>query len=61
MKFTEEIVEVAGAGSFVAFDGKQLLELSVALLKNTAIGTFSDMALNVARDGLSEAPVGEVV
>ena len=61
VKFAEEIVEIVWAGSLVAFNGEQLLELPVALLEDPAVGTFSDMALHIARDGLGEPPVGEIV
>ena len=61
VKFTEEIIEVRGTGSFVTFDGEQLLEALLALLENSAIGTFRQMPLDIHRDRLSEPSVGEVV
>ena len=61
VKFTEEIIEVRGTGSFVTFDGEQLLEAMLALLEDPAIGTFCQMSLHIQRDHLSETSVGEVV
>ena len=61
MKLAEEIIEVIRAGCFMPFNGNQLLELLVALLKDPAIGTFSDMALNLPRNGLGQPAVGEIV
>ena len=61
VKFTEEIIEVRGTGSFVTFDGEQLLEAMLTLLENPAIGTVRQMTLHIQRNRLSESAISEVV
>jgi len=61
MEFADKLVEVLGAGILVAFEGQQLLEAGRALLEDAAIGAFLDVTAQLARLGLGQSAVGEIV